>query len=280
MCENTYKIRVMTIDEIDLVIDWAAKEGWNPGLYDKLAFCAVDPEGFLVGELNNKPVACISVVAYDNKFAFLGFYIVKPEYRGMGYGLKLWNRGMKYLADRNVGLDGVVAQQDNYKKSGFKFAYNNIRYEGVSQFDVSSNTVALQTVPFEEILRYDNIMFPVSRRGFLKQWLNLPESYSSGVLKDNKLAGYGLIRKCRNGYKIGPLFADNEAIATELFYDLTAHIPGETFYLDTPEPNKAAVKLAESHNMKMVFETARMYTGKEPDIPLSNIFGVTTFELG
>jgi len=32
--------------------------------------------------------------------------------------------------------------------------------------------------------------------------------------------------------------------------------------------------------MKPVFETARMYTGAAPDLPLPKLFGVTSFELG
>jgi hypothetical protein len=32
--------------------------------------------------------------------------------------------------------------------------------------------------------------------------------------------------------------------------------------------------------MTVVFETARMYTGEAPRLPLDGIFGVTTFELG
>lgn len=67
---------------------------------------------------------------YDNSYGFLGFYIVKPEFRGRGYGLKLWQAGLKYLEGCNVGLDGVVEQQGNYMQSGFKLAYGNIRFEG------------------------------------------------------------------------------------------------------------------------------------------------------
>ena len=33
-------------------------------------------------------------------------------------------------AARVIGLDGVVAQQENYRKSGFELAYANIRYGG------------------------------------------------------------------------------------------------------------------------------------------------------
>jgi hypothetical protein len=40
-------------------------------------------------------------------------------------------RGWTILAGCTIGLDGVVAQQGNYLKSGFQLAYRNIRYQGV-----------------------------------------------------------------------------------------------------------------------------------------------------
>ena len=39
---------------------------------------------------------------------------------------------MSHAGTRTVGLDGVVAQQDDSRKSGFEFAYNNIRYGGAA----------------------------------------------------------------------------------------------------------------------------------------------------
>ncbi len=101
-----------------------------------------------------------------------------------------------------------------------------------------------------------------------------------GCEDNGKLAGYGVIRKCRRGYKIGPLFADREEIAETLFLALTGRIPGEEFFLDIPEPNAAAGSLVRRHNMQSVFETARMYSGAVPSLPLERIFGVTSFELG
>jgi hypothetical protein len=35
MQNSNYQIRVMTRQEVDIAIAWAAAEGWNPGLYDK-----------------------------------------------------------------------------------------------------------------------------------------------------------------------------------------------------------------------------------------------------
>jgi hypothetical protein len=51
-------------------------------------------------------------------------------------------------------------------------------------------------------------------------------------------------------------------------------------FLDVPEPNAAAVRLAEQLGLSPVFETARMYRGAAPEMDLSRIFGVTSFELG
>ena len=278
-----YTIRAMTRDEINIAIDWAAVEGWNPGMHDADSFYAADPNGYFIGELNNEPIATISAVKYGETFGFMGFYIVKPEYRGKGYGTQIWSAGLKYLKGRNIGLDGVVSQQDNYKKSGFKFAYRNIRYEGVSGGHPPGNSEIekLSTLPFETVDAYDRSFFPENRSIFIKSWIKQPESNALGVMQDGKLVGYGLIRKCRTGYKIGPLLANNSELAESLFVALKASIvPSEPIYLDAPEVNQEAVVLAERHNMKVVFETARMYTVENPNMPLNRLFGVTSFELG
>jgi GNAT acetyltransferase-like protein len=78
-----------------------------------------------------------------------------------------------------------------------------------------------------------------------------------------------------------PLFADSAEFAEILFASLKAEVDSsESIYLDVPEVNHAAVAMTEKYNMKVVFGTARMYTGEFPDLPLDKLFGVTTFELG
>ena len=127
-----YIIRTMERSEVDFAVDLAANEGWNPGLYDAVCFFKTDPNGFFVGLLDGEPIGCISGISYSGGFGFIGFYIVIPERRGQGYGIQLWDAALAHLKGHTVGLDGVVAQQPNYKKSGFALAYRNIRYEGVA----------------------------------------------------------------------------------------------------------------------------------------------------
>lgn len=280
---NKYKIHQIIRKDLDIVLNWAAAEGWNHGLYDAHAFYATDPNGFFIGLLDNKPISCISAVAYNESFGFLGFYMVKKEYRGKGYGLQIWDKAIACLKTQNIGLDGVITQQENYKKSGFKLAYRNIRYQGKSKKSNYSDThiVKLSQVSFKNLLKYDNHLFPASRPQFLKNWISLPKSMFFGYQHNKKLTGYSVMRRCRIGCKIGPLFADNKDIAEKLFLAMNNYLnPGTMIFLDTPEVNSDALELAKSHRMKMCFETARMYTKEKPSLPLNKIFGVTTFELG
>lgn len=282
MAQN-YRIRTMKRDEIELALDWAAAEGWNPGLNDASCFYAADPQGFLLGLQGDEPVATISVVKYGADFGFLGLYIVKPGFRGRGLGLSLWQAGMSSLAGRNVGLDGVPAQQDNYRKSGFALAWRNIRQEGVGGGEAPADyrLVPLAVVPFGIVHSYDQRFFPADRSAFLRCWIGQPGSAAIGFAERERLKGYGVLRPCREGYKIGPLFADDPAIAESLFLALKARAGAEEkIYLDTPEANPQALALAHRHSMRAVFETARMYTKGAPPLPMDRLYGVTTFELG
>lgn len=276
-----YLIRKMLRQDVDFAIDLAAEEGWNPGISDAGSFYSADPDGFFISELDGEPIGCISAVSYGGSYGFIGLYIVKPEYRGRGYGIKLWDAAMGYLGDRNIGLDGVIAQQEDYKKSGFKLAYRNIRYTGTAPGSKAAERVTdLNDVPFEDLVEYDGNIFSVRRPGFLKGWVARPGGAAVAVLEEGRLAGYGVIRECRAGYKIGPIFADDGTIAEDLFNALSSKAHGKPVFLDVPEINKDAVRLAEKYGMQPVFETARMYTKPVDTSPVRKVFGVTTFELG
>ena len=280
---SDFKIEPMTRSQLDFAVELAAKEGWNPGLHDADPFYKADPNGYLMGYLDGAPIGCISAVSYENEFGFMGFYILLPEFRGKGYGIQLWNAAIERLDGFNVGLDGVIEQQENYKKSGFKFAYSNIRYEWINaakSFD-DKNIVETSSVPFEKINSYDRKIFPANRTPFLHNWIKIPESFSFTYLNDDYIEGYGVIRKCRVGYKIGPLFAENSGIAENIFLKLCSSVDQKAqIYLDVPEVNDAGMKIASKYSMQKVFGTARMYNLNIPDLPVDKIFGVTTFELG
>jgi hypothetical protein len=280
----SFEISVAGVDDVQRMAGWAADEGWNPGNTDALAFQAADPGAFLIGRLDGRPSACISVVRYGTTFGFLGFYIARPEIRGKGYGIKIWRAGMARLEGRNVGLDGVVAQQGNYRKSGFRLAWNNIRHEGPpppeAQPPAGVTLVDARAVPFDRLAAYDRRFFPEARDSFLAPWVGLPERAGLVAMKDGALQGFGVIRSCRAAARIGPLYAASPDIAAALVAALAAKTGAQVVAIDVPDRNKPAVKLAEQMGLKPAFETARMYTGSDPAVEYEGLYGVTSLELG
>ncbi|NOQ14107.1 MAG: GNAT family N-acetyltransferase, partial [Methyloprofundus sp.] len=115
---------------------------------------------------------------------------------------------------------------------------------------------------------------------FLSAWITQPDSLALGFVENGQLLGYAVRRRCIEGHKIGPLFADTPHIAEQLFLALQQDIPGEAIFLDIAEINPAAEKLALRHKMEPVFSTGRMYLHGQPELAYEKLFGITTFELG
>ncbi len=279
----TFEIETASADDVRRIMAWANDEGWNPANTDALAFHVMDPAGFLIGRLGREAVVCISVVRYGASFGFLGCYIARQIVRGQGYGIQIWRAGMERLAGRNVGLDGVVAQQGNYAKSGFRLAWNNIRHEGVPPAVAPPSGVTLvdpRSLPFDRLAAYDRRFFPEARDSFLAAWIALPERRALVAVKDGDIVGFAVLRTSAAAARIGPLYADTPEIAASLVSALSAFQQGKPVAVDVVEINKAAPKLAAQLGLKPSFEVARMYTGANPEVDYAGWYGVTSLELG
>ena len=243
-----FRIRKMNKSEVQLAVDWAASEGWNPGLFDAELFYNADPEGFFAGEINGRIVAVGSAVCYDHHYAFCGLYIVDPKFRGRGLGLELTKARLKYCGDRNIGIDGVLENVEIYKRVGYKPFYMNHRFQveaSLQEFDKEC-VAQITEAHIEDVIAYDRLCFPAERSHFLKKWIQQPEGMALAFVSNGKVCGFAIRRKCLQGYKIGPLFADDAIVAQTLFRALQEDIAGETVILDVPENNQQAMALALS----------------------------------
>lgn len=130
---NELVIRNMTRAELDRLVGWAAEEGWNPGRHDAELFWATDPEAFIAAELDGELIGGGAITSYAGEFGFMGFFIVRPEFRGHGFGDTLWHVRRDRLLARlrpgaSIGMDGVFAMQDYYATGGFVFSHRNLRF--------------------------------------------------------------------------------------------------------------------------------------------------------
>ena len=264
-----------------VISGWAAEEGWNPGLGDGPVFFAQDPEGFFLGKIGDDPVSAISVVNYGADYAFLGCYLVRPDLRGRGYGLATWKTALAHAGSRTVGLDGVVAQQHNYRRSGFELAHRTARFTGTAATaEIPPDVRAVTPGDLPDLSVYDSACTPADRPRFLARWLTGPGHHAFVRRTVDRVTGYGVIRPGHDRPRIGPLFADTPDDARALFRALTAAFPGTAVAIDVPEPNKAAVAMVEEAGFTPSFETARMYTGPVRPHARNRVFGITTLELG
>jgi len=288
---ETLEIRKMTRSEVDELVSWAAQEGWNPGLHDAELFWATDPDAFIAADLHGEMIGGGAITAYNGEFGFMGFFIVRPEFRGQGLGNTLWHARRQRLLDRlrpgaTIGMDGVFDMQSYYAKGGFVFAHRDMRFRAeipdppATTPTDNPNIVPLANVPFEQLLAYDHTCFPAPRPNFLRGWIAQPDALALGYMADGQLNGYGVVRRCGEGCKIGPLFANDALVANALYPQLAQFAAGGPLFLDIPENNPAALALVAQHEMVEVFGCARMYLGKAPEVAHERIFGVTTFELG
>lgn len=268
-------IRTMTPEDLELVLLWAADEGWNPGLEDAQAFLAADPDGFLIKTVDGKPAAALSVVNHDAHNAFLGLYICVPELRGRGLGFELWNAGIAHAGSRCIGLDGVPEQVANYQKSGFTPAGMTTRFTGTSP--VSPKPLVATPVSIDELLREDAKMAGFERDQFGRSWFTDTQSRQTFVLSDTCFA---TARQCQVGVKIGPLYAQTSTEVDTLLAAIAARYPNQTLILDVPDTSHELQRYLRRANFQPAFETLRMYRGTAPQAELPAFSATATLELG
>lgn len=259
-------------------IEWAAAEGWNPGLDDRERFLAADPDAFLGSEHDGQIAGTVSCALYGDGYAFIGFYIVRSGLRGRGIGTELFDRALARAGARAIGLDGVLEQQPLYASLGFELAHRNERWRGTGGGTRPPGLIDAHDADLGALALYDAAVFGAERTRFLSAWLAREPEHA---LVADGMHGYAVLRPCREGMKIGPLFADDAGTAASLLAGMRAAAgDGTPVFLDVPHANPAALDLARAELDGPVFETARMYRNGRPPEDIARVFGVTTFELG
>jgi GNAT superfamily N-acetyltransferase len=278
--------RQLIFDEFKTLVQWAETEGWNPGLNDAELFWQTDPDGFYGCFIEKKLIGGGSIVSYSGNFGFMGFFIVSPEYRNAGIGKELWHKRKNTLLSRlkpeaTIGMDGVVSMQAFYAKGGFEIAFRDERYEKIgAAFPQIKQVSEVQIEDIDHLLKLDRVCFGFDRSPFIINWIQSKNAQAFKYHDEEGFKGFAVLRKCVTGYKIGPLFAYNQHIASALYEKCLNESIGQPVYLDIPMANPMAIELVKKYDAKYVFECARMYLGEAPNVELHKIFGVTTFELG
>jgi len=275
-------IRNLTLQEMVFPMEVAYKEGWNPGLYDGAAFYQADPEGFFIAELDGGMAGGVSVVRYGDGPAYIGNHFVLPPYRGRGIGKTLWEHALAQVPGRSVCINGLPDGTSFYESYGFESVCHIIRYRGniFTEGRLSQSVHAAQDVDFLKLTAFDASCFGLARRRFLRTWLDTPAAESLCLLKEGEIRAWGCMRRCRSGWRLGPVFARDGENAEELLRHFAVKTIAEDVYMDITESNTLAIRLAFSMGMTPMEARVRMYKGERSDGPLDQIYGFTTVDIG
>jgi len=283
MTHLPYHIQRMSRAHLGTALEWAEREGWNPGRHDADIFHTIDMRGHFMAWVGDDPVGSISALRYGMTYGFVGLFQVQPDWRGQGLGSVLWKAALEHLKGCVVALDAPPEQQAWFRRSGFETAWTTRRYQalGRSPQPRDPHIVKLNGLPLDTLASYDRAFHPEPRPVFLQAWIQQRHGMALGWLQDGRLRGYGVVRTCANGHKIGPLCADSPAIADALLDALLGCVVlREPVWLEVPEPNRDALALAERHAMVAGPASARMVRGPAPRLAIERQYALTAREIG
>lgn len=281
-----YSLGAMTLEEAHQLGDWAAAEGWNPGLHDIRIAWACDPDAFVALREEARLAGGGTIFRHSPAFGFMGLFIMREDLRRRGLGTVLWQWRRDQLRGRlapgaTIGMDGVLEMVPFYARGGFEFAHRSTRFQGAApNGHRDRDAVALETLDWRTVLEFDRRHFPATRERFLRQWLLQPGAKGEALVSDGQVRALGLARPCRQGHKLGPVFAETPLLAERLLGSLAVGLDGGQIQLDVPDTNAAGITLARQFGLAPVFACARLYLGPPPDMASARIFGLTSFEFG
>ena len=207
----SFEIATASADDVRRIMGWAKDEGWIPPTPTGWPSMRSILVPSLIGRLDGEPVVSISVTRYGAGFGFLGCYIARPVVRGKGYGLQIWNAGMKRLAGATSGSTACrrsrpttgsrVIACPGTTRATRACCRRRHRCRRASALPMRASS------PFDKLAAYDRRFFPEARDSFLAPWITAPERTALVALKDGEIAGFGVIRAAVTGARIGPLYA-------------------------------------------------------------------------
>jgi GNAT superfamily N-acetyltransferase len=301
------EIRPAGRDGLARLVALARAEGWLPGVGDDDAFWAQDPEGFVEAWLAHgeawlahgaeppRPIGGGSIVSYDGRYGFMGFFLLESGARGRGLGHALWYARRERLRARlapgaAIGMAAVSAMRPFYERGGFRPDHLEVRFAWEAPADAAaagadprgadSRIVDARSVPFDALVAFDSAHFPAPRPRFLAAWIAPAERPAIALVENGRIEGFAVARRVNGGHRVGPLFARDTGVAEAILDELGRRLAGSTLFLDMPGANPAATALAARRGMREVFSCTRMHFGEAPTLPWPRIFAVTSFELG
>ena len=239
------------------------KQGWRPiadatkahRILAKDTIYALKHKGEIVATLSSAKSPAF-------KIAYMGFFTVNKEWRGLQLGQYLWKKVVSLLNSDGymIEFDAPQALQNYYENLGYKIATTGTIHvlKKLDQLDNIIDSGRIQEITQENIAKvveYDYSIMPNdNREEYLTTWINKKHTNAVCYINNDTVIGYGVMSKHvgdnKNNtysYILAPIYAQTAEIACEIIKHLCIKAStDEPIYLDTLNYNPLASALMKS----------------------------------
>lgn len=284
-----FSIRPFKHEDIDFAYKLDVMEQWDDTRNDIKRMFNYEPNGCFIAEIKSEPVGHVFSISYG-RLGWIGFLIVKAEYRRRGIGTLLTKRAMNYLLSckvETIKLEAVSAIADLYRKLGFVDEYDSLRFTGVSRKITSLSSHRINPLKIEgikQLTKSDAEYFGANRAKVLSRLYQENPQLCFVSRMNSSITGYIMFRKTKSGYRIGPWVCnpENPQVARKLLVECMETIGYNVkLSVGVPAVSEVAVEILQDFGFKQYSKSIRMYLGQKLETErVDGVFAIAGPEKG
>lgn len=210
---------------------------WNQVPEDWELLLRLNTGHHLIAEYDQHPAGTLTAVSYQKRFRWIGMLLVAPAYRKKGVGTALMEAALRNTdTGPAIRLDATPAGKLLYDKLGFQVERELYRMERTPQLLKQQTSYAcepIQPSDLAQIVAFDSPVFGANREIILADLLQRSPQYAWCIRKGEEVVGYCLGRMGSHHVQIGPLVANDRAVARALLLQILHQTPHQAVILDT-----------------------------------------------
>jgi GNAT superfamily N-acetyltransferase len=267
----------------------SAEAGWNQVEADWRIFLDLGAV-YAVRNSDGRVVATAATLPYGGRFAWISMVLVTAAYRRQGLATRLLNRCVADLTAHGLVpvLDATPAGRMVYLALEFQdtWGFHRLARGGRPERDTSHTVEGGETIrsiteaEWPALCRYDATAFGADRSGVLDRLRGRVPNAELIAWRGERIAGFLVGRNGRSATQLGPLVAEDDAVAEALLLRGLAAIEGPV-YIDLADAKAGLRRVLEARGFSAQRPFTRMVhrLGKSFDDPMRT-YAIAGPELG
>jgi len=257
----------LTPSELDDVGALVRDARWNQLAADWRIFLKLG-RVYAIATDDGRIVATTATLPYGGRFAWISMVLVAPDYRRRGLATRLMQQAMRELAAAKLVpvLDATPDGREVYRRLGFEDSWGFQRLIRRERQGASAPAPAgiivrpITDADWQAACAYDAAAFGAERGAVLAGLRGRLPAADLVAMRADELVGFLLGRDGRLAAHLGPLIAEDDAIARALVARALEGIDGPLF-VDLADSKTDLRRFLDAHGFAAVRPFTRMLYG-------------------